>query len=152
MAVWRENPLRGSLYRRGAHASIGHGAGTPFSRIQFTDDGRANYLIRGEAMTSRTEAQWWPRLALPALVALLAMPAFAQGTKQTTSRPTHIPTVQQPNSPFGTGWAKPGGTTGSYIYNDLRLADPYSGSMNRDNIQCSGTMPNGPKMGPCTNR
>ena len=98
------------------------------------------------------QASWLLRLALPVAVAVLAIPAYAQGTKQTTSRPTHIPTVQQPNSPFGTGWAKPAGTTGSYIYNDLRLADPYSGSMNRDNIQCSGTMPNGPKAGPCTNR
>jgi hypothetical protein len=98
------------------------------------------------------KAPWLLRLAVLVVVAVPAIPAYAQGTKQTTSRPTHIPTVQQPNSPFGTGWAKPAGTTGSYIYNDLRRADPYSGSMNRDNIQCSGTMPNGPKMGPCTNR
>jgi hypothetical protein len=111
------------------------------------------HFARGGTMTGHAvKAPWLLRLALPVLAAVLAIPAYAQGTKQTTSRPTHIPTVQQPNSPFGTGWAKPGGTTGSYMYNDLRLADPYSGSMNRDNIQCSGTMPNGPKSGPCTNR
>jgi hypothetical protein len=98
------------------------------------------------------KAPWLLRLALPIVVAALTVPTYAQGTKQAPGRPTHIPNPQQPNSPFGTGWAKPGGTTGSYIYNDLRLADPYSGSMNRDNIQCSGTMPNGPRMGPCTNR
>src|ERR1700757_1870393 len=106
--------------------------GTSLGRHQFVNSRSIIPIFaRGGTMTGHAlQASWLLRLALPVAVAVLAIPAYAQGTKQTTSRPTHIPTVQQPNSPFGTGWAKPAGTTGSYIYNDLRLADPYSGSMN----------------------
>lgn len=48
-----------------------------------------------------------------------------------TERPSHIPTPQPKDSPFGTEWAKPPGTTGSHIYNDPRRYDPQDPSVTR---------------------
>ena len=60
---------------------------------------------------------------LLAAISLVLVACVSAGA-QTTQRPSHGPTKQIPNSPFGTDWAKPPGTTGSYIYNDPRLRDP----------------------------
>lgn len=76
----------------------------------------------------------------------LGIPALAQSSGE---HPTHIPTPQQPNSPFGTGWAKPGGTTGSYIYRDPRLTDPNSGNRNRRYHSCPAPLLYDPASGQC---
>lgn len=55
--------------------------------------------------------------------------AAVAAAAQTRERPTHIPTPQAKDSPFGTEWAKPPGTTGSYIYNDPRRYDPKNPSV-----------------------
>ncbi len=59
---------------------------------------------------------------LPVVGLSFTVPANAQATE----RPSHIPTPQKQDGPFGTQWAKPPGTTGSYIYNDPRRRDPNS--------------------------
>lgn len=71
-------------------------------------------------MTKRRRLQ----VAIALVLAGLSLPVCAQSGE----RPTHVPNRPQPNGPFGTDWAKPGGTTGSYIYDDPRLPDPYHSS------------------------
>lgn len=92
------------------------------------------------------------------LLALLVAPAsIVSAQAQTTPRqnqdsgqkPSHIPTRQTPNSPFGTDWAKPPGTKGSYIYNDPRLPDPNSASPARRNQPCPAPLLSDPASGRC---
>jgi hypothetical protein len=68
---------------------------------------------------------------------------------QTDGRPNHIPTPQAPNSPYGTEWAKPSGTTGSYIYNDPRLRDPNSANKTQRNKPCPAPTLYDPASGAC---
>ena len=68
------------------------------------------------------------------VVSVLLMGAWlvaGQALAQTKERPSHIPTPQAKDSPFGTEWAKPPGTTGSRIYNDPRRYDPNNPSVTR---------------------
>lgn len=81
------------------------------------------------------------------LMVLFALVILAQA--QTNEPPSHIPTPQQPNSPFGTEWAKPPGTGGSYIYNDPRLRDPYSSRPARRNTRCPAPLLFDPASGTC---
>lgn len=74
-----------------------------------------------------------------------AAPAFGQPSTQ----PGNIPTRQAPNSPFGTEWAKPGGTAGSYIYNDPRLRDPNRSLGSQRNIRCPAPLLYDPASGRC---
>jgi hypothetical protein len=60
--------------------------------------------------------------ALPVAFSVWTNPVRAESTE----RPSHIPTQQKSDGPFGTQWAKPPGTTGSHIYNDPRRRDPNS--------------------------
>ncbi|MBI1203486.1 MAG: hypothetical protein GC182_13345 [Rhodopseudomonas sp.] len=72
-----------------------------------------------------------------------------QLTQNAGQKPDHMPTRQVPNSPFGTDWAKPPGTTGSYIYNDPRLRDPNSASPARRNQPCPAPLLFDPASGRC---
>ncbi len=76
----------------------------------------------------------------------LAFPAYAQDNNQ---HPSHIPTPQQPNGPFGNQWAKPPGPTGSYIYNDPRLRDPNRSRPTRRNRRCPAPLLFDPTSGEC---
>lgn len=73
-------------------------------------------------------------------------PVFGQSSGE---RPTHIPNPRQQNGPFGTEWAKPGGTTGSYIYRDPRLADPNSSNPKRRYQSCPAPLLYDPASGQC---
>jgi hypothetical protein len=73
-----------------------------------------------------------------------AVPAQAQ----TNEHPSHIPTRQEPNSPFGTQWAKPSGTTGSYIYDDPRLRGPKDPHARHD-TRCPTPLLYDPVRGQC---
>lgn len=68
---------------------------------------------------------------------------------QTKEGPSHMPTKQLPNSPFGTDWAKPPGTTGSYIYNDPRLRDPNGPYKPLGSKGCPAPMLYDPASGRC---
>lgn len=68
---------------------------------------------------------------------------------QTDEHPSHIPTQQAPNSPYGTDWAKPSGTTGSHIYNDPRLRDPNSANKTQRNKTCPAPTLYDPASGSC---
>ena len=83
--------------------------------------------------------------ALVVALGALAGPVYAQRSDQ----PTHIPTRRDANSPFGTDWAKPGGTTGSYIYNDPRLRDPNSSQNSTRNTRCPAPLLFDPASGRC---
>jgi len=85
-------------------------------------------------------------LFVVAVSALSMAPALGQTSAQ---RPTHIPTPQQPNSPFGTDWAKPGGTRGSYIYRDPRLRDPNSADPLPRGTSCPAPLLYDPTSGRC---
>lgn len=64
-------------------------------------------------------------------------------------RPDHIPTQQNQNSPYGTQWAKPGGTTGSHIYNDPRRIDPHRAYKPNQSRGCSAPKLYDPATGGC---
>jgi hypothetical protein len=85
--------------------------------------------------------------SLAVLSLVVAASVFARA--QTTQRPSHGPTKQVPNSPFGTDWAKPPGTTGSYIYNDPRLRDPNGPYEPRGSKGCPAPMLYDPASGRC---
>ena len=51
--------------------------------------------------------------------------------------------------PFGTEWAKPSGTRGSYIYNDPRLPDPNRSYPSGRNLRCPAPMLFDPASGSC---
>lgn len=59
-----------------------------------------------------------------ALILPFLVTAVPHAHAQATERKTSVPNRQDQNGTFGTGWAKPGGTTGSYIANDPRQPDP----------------------------
>jgi hypothetical protein len=86
-------------------------------------------------------------IALGLMVLLMA--GGVPSAQQAGERPTHIPTPQQPNSPFGTEWAKPGGTTGSYIYRDPRLPDPNSANRRHRGTSCPAPLLYDPTSGQC---
>lgn len=78
-----------------------------------------------------------------------ANPAHAQGTQQGAERPSHIPNPGEPNGPFGSDWAKPGGTTGSYIYDDPRLRSPYRSHPRRGSASCPAPLMYDLRSGTC---
>jgi len=82
-------------------------------------------------------------------LAVFTASANAQTSDQTKVHPSHIPTREAPNGPFGTQWAKPGGTKGSYIYNDPRLIDPYGSRAAHGNTRCPAPMLFDPRSGTC---
>jgi hypothetical protein len=65
------------------------------------------------------------------------------GPKATSTRPAGAA------GPFGSGWAKPSGTTGSYIYRDPRLVDPNSANAGRRKTRCPGPLLFNPTTGRC---
>jgi hypothetical protein len=81
--------------------------------------------------------------------ALITLAPFIPVQAADNQRPSHIPTPQQPGSPFGTQWAKPGGTTGSYIYNDPRLRDPLRSRPGHRNRRCPAPLLYDPTSGAC---
>lgn len=86
-------------------------------------------------------------LGMLLLVATMLAPAHAQ-TKG-SERPSHIPTQQQKDGPFGTQWAKPPGTTGSQIYNDPRYRDPNRSYKSQRGRQCPAPTVYDPASGGC---
>lgn len=100
-----------------------------------------------------------PRHCKNAACALLAgafltgwMPAgqaFAQASQQSAEQPSHIPNRAPSLSPFSHEWSKPGGTTGSYIYNDPRLRSPYRLHPKRGHPRCPGPLIYDPRSGIC---
>ena len=83
--------------------------------------------------------------ALPVALSVLTNTVLAQ----TTERPSHIPTQQKKDSPYGTQWAKPPGTTGSYIYNDPRRRDPNSAYKTQRAKPCPAPSVSDPVSGGC---
>lgn len=75
-------------------------------------------------------------------------PAHAQTSQQGAKRPSHIPNPSKPGGPFGSDWAKPGGTTGSYIYDDPRLRSPYR-THPRRGVRCPAPSIYDPGTGAC---
>lgn len=80
---------------------------------------------------------------------VFGVPAGNFAAAQSGDRPSHIPTQQNPNSPFGTQWAKPPGTTGSQIYNDPRRIDPHRAYKPKQNRGCSAPQQYDPATGGC---
>lgn len=88
------------------------------------------------------------RICIASLSIVLAgFLAVAQA--QTNQQPSHIPTPQAPNSPYGTQWAKPSGTTGGQIYNDPRLRDPNGANKTQRNKRCPAPTLYDPASGSC---
>jgi hypothetical protein len=83
--------------------------------------------------------------ALPIALSVWTSPVHAQ----TTERPSHIPTPQKQDGPFGTQWAKPPGTTGSRIYNDPRMRDPNSSNKTQRSRPCPAPTLYDPASGGC---
>lgn len=83
--------------------------------------------------------------ALPIALSVWTTPVSAQ----TTERPSHIPTPQKKDGPFGTQWAKPPGTTGSQIYNDPRMRDPNSSKKTQRSRPCPAPTLYDPASGGC---
>jgi hypothetical protein len=79
----------------------------------------------------------------------IVVSSWAPVQAQTTDRPTHFPTQQNQNGPFGTEWAKPPGTTGSYIYNDPRRRDPNSAYKTQRAKPCPAPAVSDPVSGGC---
>lgn len=83
---------------------------------------------------------------------VLAVPAWAQSSQQGIEQPgNNIPNPNQsaPYGPFSHEWSKPGGTTGSYIYNDPRLRSPYRTHPKRGTTRCPAPLIFDPRSGAC---
>lgn len=78
-----------------------------------------------------------------------AVPGHAQTSQQGAERPSNIPNPSKPGGPFGSDWAKPGGTTGSYIYDDPRLRSPYRSHPRRGSVRCPAPSIYDPRSGGC---
>ena len=84
-----------------------------------------------------------------AVLALALCGFAAPALAQSNNPPSHIPTRKEPNGPFGTEWAKPGGAQGSYIYNDPRLRDPNRSLGSQRKIRCPAPLLYDPASGRC---
>ncbi len=82
-------------------------------------------------------------MSLAFLALVLAAPAYAQGTQQSTG----VPTPRSSNSPFGSDWAKPFPQTGGYFYNDPRFRG--SNQPLRPNVICPPGSIASPGTGSC---
>jgi hypothetical protein len=84
-------------------------------------------------------------LMLPLVLTVFVLAAQARAEEH----PSHIPTRQAPDSPYGTQWAKPPGVAGSYIYNDPRLSDPASTRKTQRSRRCPAPLIYDPTSGMC---
>lgn len=85
----------------------------------------------------------WKTLSVLVFVAGVG-PVLAQVDNRSRTQPNPNQT-----NPYGADWAKPGGTTGSYIYRDPRLTDPNGGKPAQRDKRCNPPLMYDPASGVC---